>query len=142
MMWLEPLLAGTVVLVADQFSKQHVLAQRHYAGAVEHRPFFSIRCIINRRTAVMSLLGGWMLMAAWILCAAFALFSLTQEPLARSLVGAIGIGLAMGGITGNYIDMLRRGGIVDFIAIGSWPVFNLADAAVVSGLALALQALV
>ena len=36
-----------------------------------------------------------------LLSAALALFSLSQEPLARSLLGAMGVGIAVGGITGN-----------------------------------------
>jgi phosphatidylglycerol:prolipoprotein diacylglycerol transferase len=43
--------------------------------------------------------------------------------------GSIGIGAAAGGATGNLFDQLRRGAIVDFIAIGWWPAFNVADAA-------------
>jgi signal peptidase II len=31
------------------------------------------------------------------------------------------------------LDRLMRGAVVDFVAIGPWPVFNLADAALVAG---------
>jgi signal peptidase II len=139
MTWLEPLAAGTAVLVADQLSKKYVLVQPRFSGAHAPRSFVSIRCVINRRAAVMPLPATWMRMSAWLLCAVFALIALWQQP---SVVGATGIGLALGGITGNLIDLLRRGGIVDFIAIGPWPIFNLADAAIVLGLVLAILAMV
>ena len=48
----------------------------------------------------------------------------------------VGVGLVLGGAIGNMIDRLFRspgGRVVDFIQVGWWPVFNLADAAVVLG---------
>lgn len=52
---------------------------------------------------------------------------------------AIGLGMILGGATGNLVDrFLRapgplRGHVVDFLSVGWWPVFNLADASVVCG---------
>ncbi|MEV0030948.1 signal peptidase II [Nocardia sp. NPDC050793] len=57
----------------------------------------------------------------------------------RSLWWAIGLGLVLGGALGNLIDRLFRapgplqGHVVDFVAIGWWPVFNVADSAIVCG---------
>jgi signal peptidase II len=48
-----------------------------------------------------------------------------------------GLGLALGGAAGNLLDILRRRHVVDFIDLGWWPVFNVADVAIVAGLALA-----
>jgi signal peptidase II len=46
----------------------------------------------------------------------------------------IALGIILGGALGNLIDRFRFGGAVaDFIAIGSWPPFNLADAAILVG---------
>jgi signal peptidase II len=47
---------------------------------------------------------------------------------------AVGFGLALGGATGNLSDRLARGSVVDFIALGWWPAFNIADAVLVVGL--------
>jgi signal peptidase II len=55
--------------------------------------------------------------------------------------GVIGIGMTIGGITGNLADLVWRRAVVDFIAIGPWPVFNIADAGIVCGLGLILLAL-
>ena len=52
---------------------------------------------------------------------------------------AIGLGLILGGATGNLVDRFfrspgpLRGHVVDFLSIGWWPVFNVADPAVVGG---------
>jgi signal peptidase II len=55
---------------------------------------------------------------------------------------ALGLGLVLGGALGNLMDRLfrapgpLRGHVVDFLSIGWWPVFNVADSAVVCGAAL------
>jgi len=49
----------------------------------------------------------------------------------------IAIGLQLGGAIGNLVDRLRREGhVTDFIDIGPWYIFNLADLAIVSGVIL------
>ncbi|MCW4355471.1 signal peptidase II [Hoyosella sp. YIM 151337] len=64
----------------------------------------------------------------------------------RSLPWALGLGLVLGGALGNLIDRLfrapgpMRGHVVDFVSLfapdGSvWPVFNVADPAIVGGAA-------
>jgi signal peptidase II len=52
---------------------------------------------------------------------------------------AIGLGMILGGAMGNLVDRFfrspgpLRGHVVDFLSIGWWPVFNVADPAVVGG---------
>ena len=57
-----------------------------------------------------------------------------------STVAAVAVGLVVGGAAGNILDRLFRSGdgflkgeVVDFIDLQWWPVFNVADAAVVIG---------
>jgi signal peptidase II len=45
----------------------------------------------------------------------------------------LSLGLLLGGAVGNLIDRLRLGHVVDFVDLGFWPVFNLADSAVTVG---------
>ncbi|MGI8644564.1 MAG: signal peptidase II, partial [Thermomicrobiales bacterium] len=45
------------------------------------------------------------------------------------------VGLIVGGAAGNLIDRLRLGYVTDFIDIGPWPTFNLADTAITIGIA-------
>jgi signal peptidase II len=66
----------------------------------------------------------------------------------RSRLWALALGLLLGGALGNLTDrMLRspgpfRGYVVDFLRLPNWPVFNLADSAIVLAAALiALQSL-
>jgi signal peptidase II len=58
----------------------------------------------------------------------------------------LALGLQLGGAIGNLIDRVRQGYVVDFVDFGYranwWPVFNVADSAIVVGVALlALNAL-
>lgn len=45
----------------------------------------------------------------------------------------LSLGLQVGGAAGNLVDRLRFGHVTDFIQIGIFPIFNLADVAIVSG---------
>jgi signal peptidase II len=66
----------------------------------------------------------------------------------RSVGWAITLGLLLGGATGNLIDRIFRtpglfqGHVVDWIELPHWPVFNLADSAIVcAGVLVVLLAL-
>jgi signal peptidase II len=45
----------------------------------------------------------------------------------------ISLGLLLGGAMGNLMDRILRGHVVDFVDIGFWPIFNIADLSIVSG---------
>jgi len=55
---------------------------------------------------------------------------------AGSLLLRAGVGLAAGGAIGNLIDRIETGYVVDFLDFRIWPVFNVADMAIVVGLGL------
>ena len=44
------------------------------------------------------------------------------------------LGLQLGGAAGNLVDRITMGKVTDFIDVGAWPVFNLADASIVTGI--------
>lgn len=48
------------------------------------------------------------------------------------------LGLVLGGAVGNGIDRIVHGSVVDFINLHFWPVFNVADSAIVIGVLLML----
>ena len=77
-------------------------------------------------------------MALWALMLGSLLALVQWGPLFQGEAALLGLGAAVGGATGNLIDRLWRGGVVDFIDLRWWPVFNLADVAIVGGVAAAL----
>ena len=42
----------------------------------------------------------------------------------------LALGMQLGGAIGNFIDRLRLGEVTDFVHVGAWPVFNVADASI------------
>lgn len=48
----------------------------------------------------------------------------------------LSLGLQLGGAVGNLLDRVRLGHVTDWVDIGPWPVFNVADASIVTGLVL------
>ena len=79
--------------------------------------------------------------AAIVVCAVIVVTAFRARP----TLHAVALGLILGGALGNLLDRALRGPglsgrVVDFIDPHVWPVFNLADAAIVSGaILLALQ---
>ncbi len=53
-----------------------------------------------------------------------------------SVLLRLSLALQMGGAVGNLVDRLRLGHVTDFVDVGAWPIFNVADASIVVGLVL------
>lgn len=56
----------------------------------------------------------------------------------QTFVFRCGLAVGLGGALGNFIDRILRGGVIDFLDLDfwpfqNWPVFNLADAAILLG---------
>ena len=114
--------AGAAALVLDQGTKRAVTSGRA-----------DVRLVHNRRGSLLALSPR---RAALVLGVAAALAAVVAQ--AAGPMTAVGLGLLMGGSCGNLVDRVRRGAVVDFVAVGPWPVFNLADAAMVVGIGIAV----
>jgi signal peptidase II len=81
-----------------------------------------------------------------ILAAIIAVGILAGAPRVRDRLTAISLGLVLGGAVGNLVDRVARppgvfrGRVIDFIDFRVWPVFNVADSAVVIGVVFLLIA--
>lgn len=63
----------------------------------------------------------------------YAFFLCRRFPFLNNLISKAALGSILGGIVGNLIDRLNFGYITDFIGVGRWPPFNVADSAIVTG---------
>ena len=125
------LVAAVVAVAVDALSKavaMSVLVEgRLYALA----PGWGVRLVNNTRMRLSVAQAA----ALWAVIVGVALAARPTS------VTAVGLGMAIGGAAGNIVDRIRRGGVVDFVAAGAWPVFNLADAAMTVGLLMAAVSL-
>jgi len=131
------LVAATLAVVAavlflDQSSKllmQRAKLRQAMGGVV-------LRCVLNPASLRRRVLPKVTMTSIWVL-ALLSVGALHNSGHFHRLVSSVGIGMALGGAAGNLLDLWRWRGIRDFIEIGWWPVFNLADAGIVIGLLLA-----
>ena len=134
-----PLLVGASVVGLDQ-------ATKHWATAT----------LGGQTGPAMTTLGGWLSFdytlnrgaAFGVMAGSDVLFVVVAVMVVLVMVAGIiwyparrhsmlfSIGLQLGGAAGNLIDRVRLGYVVDFIYVKLFPVFNLADTAIVTGAAL------
>jgi signal peptidase II len=137
------LVAALIVLAADQFSKWWILnvIRLEEVGQIVLLPVLNLTMVWNRGVTfgLLNGLGEWssLALAAVALTVVVALGVWLRR--AESRLVAAALGAIAGGAISNVIDRLRFGAVVDFIHahIGawSWYVFNVADAAIVCGVA-------
>jgi lipoprotein signal peptidase len=137
------LVAAVVVLAADQASKWWILdiVQLPAVGQIVLLPVLNLTMVWNRGVTfgLLTNFGHWsyLLLAAIALAVVAGLVVWLRR--AESRLVATALGVIVGGALSNIIDRLRFGAVVDFIHahIGawSWYVFNVADAAIVCGVA-------
>ena len=53
----------------------------------------------------------------------------------------LSIGLQLGGASGNILDRIVYGSVIDFFDVGWWPVFNIADSSIVVGMVIMITTL-
>jgi signal peptidase II len=132
-----------VTAAADQLFKLWMI------GVLEDRPvqkivlspFFDLVMAWNRGISYGLLkqdsdAGRWTLVAVSVVAVLGLMYWLAQL---HSRFPALSLGLIVGGAAGNVVDRVRFGAVADFFAFhaGSfhWYIFNLADVAIVAGVA-------
>jgi signal peptidase II len=136
-----PLLVGTAALVAglDQATKELALRSLRdgpidlLGGAV------TLRLTYNSGGAFGLLQGlpGLFLVATVVIAGLILVWARGLEERGS----AVALGMILGGGLGNVTDRIARdlgGRVVDFVDLHFWPVFNLADSAIVAGVCLVL----
>ena len=141
------ILVGIVLLIIglDQWSKALVRDQIGLGNEIYPisflAPFFRFTYIKNTGAAfgifqnantpllILSILIS--LVVLWLY------FKAEEEP----WIFRISLAMMLGGAIGNMIDRIRFGFVTDFIAVGRFPVFNIADSAVTVGVAILLIAM-
>lgn len=98
--------------------------------------FLQLRLTFNSGAAFSLASSGTIFLSTFAIIVAAAIFFYGRK--VSSNRWAVALGLALGGIFGNLADRIFRtpgglqGEVVDWIQLPNWPVFNIADMAVVS----------
>jgi signal peptidase II len=136
-------LTAVVVLAADVTSKAVVVAKLSHRGPV-HVLGHVLELVLTRNAgAAFSVGTGSTIVFSAVAVAVVVVIARTARRL-RSKGWAVSLGLLLGGALGNLSDRVfrspgvLRGHVVDWIQLPHWPVFNLADSAIVAGGVLAV----
>jgi signal peptidase II len=121
------------VIALDQLTKYLVRANMEWGQSIPSEGFIRLTYTTNTGGAFGIFANQTFLLAiAAVLGILVFLVYFRYIPLENRLL-KVGLGLDLGGAIGNLIDRLRFGEVTDFIDIGPWPVFNVADSAIVVG---------
>ncbi len=141
------ILIALAVLVADQLSKFWLLFgfELGRRGAVRVTPFFDLVLAWNTGISYgwfqnSGAAGTAVLLAIKVVAVIALAIWMSRSP---TRLATAGLGLIIGGALGNGVDRLTYGAVVDFalfhVQFGekafNWYVFNLADVAIVVGVA-------
>lgn len=136
---LAPMVAA-IVLVIDQISKYLVvtnleLNQSWYPFAFL-KPLFALTYIHNTGAA-FGILQNQNVFFATIACIVIIIIlyyvRTTPQP---DLLVAFSLGLQLGGASGNLVDRIRQGYVVDFLHVKFWAISNVADMSISLGVVL------
>jgi signal peptidase II len=139
--------AALAVLAIDQATKLWLLFVFDIAhrGAVQVTPFFDLVLAWN-----VGISFGWFQndsqaaqIVLMVIKAVAVIVLAVWMARSRTLIATVALGLIIGGAIGNAIDRFAYGAVVDFALLHvqiagktfNWYVFNLADVAIVAGVA-------
>lgn len=130
---------GTVILILlmDQGSKFLVQNQMRLFESIKLIPhWLSFTYIMNPGAAfgLFKYQTTFLIVLTLAVLAAALIYRKAIEKQTKLFRLAMAVGL--GGALGNLIDRLRLGAVVDFIELPYWPVFNVADIAILLGVSL------
>ncbi|QXC63455.1 signal peptidase II [Aquihabitans sp. G128] len=137
---------GVVVVLLDQLTKHWALNRLDDGSVVD--VVGSLRFNLAYNTGTAFSLGSGKGLGPWIsVLAIVVVVGLSLGYTSRFRLGAVAAGLIAGGAIGNLADRAFRGddgflhgAVIDFVDLQWWPVFNLADAAIVVGAGLLVLA--
>jgi len=124
------------ILLIDQFTKYWISGKIAVGGSIRLIDDIVTLTYVHNRGAAFGILQGqgpFFLIMALLVTVGLVYYHLKYSP-PRWLQYASGC--IVGGALGNVIDRWFYGSVRDFISVGWWPVFNVADMAIVCGGAL------
>ena len=141
MSWYKDWLFYTLVIgvfVFDQVTKAIIRSSLSLGDSWPEEGIFRIVHGLSTGSA-FGLFAGFtnLLVVASIIGIVFILFVFLKQN--NSVIWLrLSLGLIVGGALGNLFDRVKDGAVVDFISVGWWPAFNIADSSISVGMCLLL----
>jgi signal peptidase II len=130
------LAVAAIVVALDQGSKIAAVTQLSDGRVVEVFGDF-LRLNLTRNPGAAFSTGANFTIVITVIAIAVIVFILRMSRRLTSTAWAIALGGFLGGALGNLVDRMFRepkpfyGHVVDFLELPNWPIFNLADSAIV-----------
>ena len=129
------------VLAADQLTKLFIRNNFYLGQSWPQEGFLRLTYATNTGTAFGLLRNQTaFLIIASIVAVGFLVYFYRTHAIVRPTL-RLSIGLQLGGALGNLLDRVTVGAVVDFIDVGWWPIFNLADSSIVVGMTILIVTL-
>jgi signal peptidase II len=128
---------AAVVLAVDQLTKFVAVATLADVGSTSLVGDWVRLTLTHNTGSAFGLVSstGLLIAAGCLVCVVVAAYAVLGG-LAGTPRRRLPLGLVLGGALGNLLDRVRTGGVVDFVDLRVWPVFNIADVAITVGVAL------
>jgi signal peptidase II len=130
------LLAVGIVLAVDQLTKYIVVKNLRLHESWPEDGFFRFTYGTNSGTAFGLFPNQTFFLIIFSAGAIGFIYYFYRSHAMPSLLLRMAMGLQLGGALGNLLDRVRAGKVVDFLDVGQWPIFNIADSAIVTGITL------
>lgn len=132
-----PVLVALMIFGVDQVSKYLVLTRLALGESWNPVPglgrYVSVTHVINPGAAFGLFPDQGSLFAVIAVVVVLAILVYYRYLPARNPLVRLSLALQLGGALGNLADRLQHGFVIDFIDFKIWPVFNLADITIVTG---------
>lgn len=138
------LVAASSIIALDQLTKLWV---RSNSALLPPSGESFLNLVYRENTgSIFGLLPGQVFLLIITTVIVLVAILLVRHYLLPTALSNVSLGLLFGGATGNLIDRLRFGYVVDFVDLRlwndfHWPAFNFADAAIVAGILLFIYSL-
>ena len=123
-----------VVFIADQMTKSWVRASLIEGASRPSEGFLRITHVSNTGSAFGLFPNQTLFLLIASLVGIAVLLIFFRKQTGQGFMVRTSLGLQLGGAAGNLVDRITMGKVTDFIDVGAWPVFNLADASIVTGI--------
>ena len=132
------LVVAAVIVACDQLSKLWITSHLAFNQSVPSDAFFRLTYAQNTGAAFSIFYGKTSILTVISIIGVIVLLVYNfivyrRFPYLDNRINKVALAFILGGTVGNLVDRFRLGYVTDFVDIGPWPIFNVADSSLVLG---------